>query len=152
MLATIRFFSLFCALALPHRVFNRRPLSSSCDEPAVKTATQPISLSLLTTMSSVITSHSARLLRRLTTQNAATFSSFSLPQTDNNRLSSPLRSTTSTGRAVRCFSSSSKRDFYDVLGVPRGADKGTIKKAYFKLAKQHHPDTNQVSALIMVKV
>ena len=49
---------------------------------------------------------------------------------------------------LRAFSSDSKRDFYDILGVQRGADKGTIKKAYFKLAKQYHPDTNQVSANI----
>jgi DnaJ-domain-containing protein 1 len=45
-------------------------------------------------------------------------------------------------QSVRLFSS--KRDFYQVLGVPKGADKGEIKKAYFKLAKQHHPDTNTV--------
>lgn len=43
---------------------------------------------------------------------------------------------------IRCFSSS-KRDFYDVLNVAKGADKSEIKKAYFKLAKQYHPDTNQ---------
>lgn len=35
-----------------------------------------------------------------------------------------------------------KRDYYDVLGVARTADAGTIKKAYRKLAKKYHPDTN----------
>lgn len=45
---------------------------------------------------------------------------------------------------TRCFSSG-KRDFYKVLGVPKGSDKSTIKKAYFKLAKEHHPDTNKVN-------
>ena len=35
-----------------------------------------------------------------------------------------------------------KRDYYEILGLKKGADISEIKKAYRKLAKKFHPDTN----------
>ena len=34
------------------------------------------------------------------------------------------------------------RDYFKVLGVDRGADNDAIKRAFRKLARQHHPDVN----------
>src|SRR5919108_1989963 len=40
---------------------------------------------------------------------------------------------------------SNKRDYYDVLNVPRNASKEEIKNSYRKLALQYHPDRNKAA-------
>src|SRR4249920_2586043 len=35
-----------------------------------------------------------------------------------------------------------ERDYYEVLGLERGADDASIKRAFRKLAQQYHPDVS----------
>src|SRR6478672_6395230 len=38
--------------------------------------------------------------------------------------------------------STARKDYYEALGVARGADADEIRKAYRKLARKYHPDLN----------
>ena len=46
-------------------------------------------------------------------------------------------------RAFRASSVLNNKDFYKTLSVSKGATQDEIKKAYFKLAKEYHPDVNK---------
>lgn len=47
---------------------------------------------------------------------------------------------------LRFFKSSSNlaaKDYYSILGTDRNASQSDLKKAYFKKAKEYHPDVNK---------
>src|SRR5215510_12946843 len=49
------------------------------------------------------------------------------------------------GRGPPCYcarTTSMKRDYYEILGVPRDADEAAIKKAFRRKARELHPDVN----------
>eukprot|EP00985_Skeletonema_marinoi_P022799 scaffold14748_cov72-Skeletonema_marinoi.AAC.1 len=113
--------------------------SSSTNKPASPVCSAPLINNLCGEhrrhFSSVGSAQQQRLYRQINNNNNF--------RSNAGNSSAPQASSSTTTAHRRAFSSSSKRDFYDVLGVGRGSDKGEIKKAYFKLAKKYHPDTNK---------
>ena len=68
-----------------------------------------------------------------------------LPTTVDATHDRPLDGRDGTGSGVANLlrpMSTTSRDYYEILGVPRDADDETIKKAFRRLARELHPDVN----------
>jgi DnaJ-domain-containing protein 1 len=99
------------------------------------------------TLSSLASAPSPSLAPHRQSQQARSYHSFASTSTIRSSSSGLHNSNNHNHKkttVVRFFSSKGKRDLYELLGVDRTADKGAVKKAYYKLAKQYHPDTNKV--------
>ena len=61
---------------------------------------------------------------------------------DNSKIQCYISNRTNRIHNERVKIMSTKKDYYEVLGINKNADDKTIKKAYRKLAKKYHPDIN----------
>ena len=50
--------------------------------------------------------------------------------------------------STRLFRSDCRKDFYDILQLPKGASESQIKRSYRKLALQYHPVCSSTSCVV----
>ncbi|CAF0920503.1 unnamed protein product [Didymodactylos carnosus] len=62
---------------------------------------------------------------------------------NNNNHVANILAVFSFSRTIHSSSIRHKKDYYEVLGIPKSSTAKEIKKAYYQLAKQYHPDTTK---------
>lgn len=62
------------------------------------------------------------------------------PDIDESRINASIDLDEAIQRQILEFEAGLDRNYYQLLGVPRDADSRAIKKAYYRLSKDYHPD------------